>query len=88
MTINQINLKISYDTEADAVYVYMAEIKEGDVASTFTLDDESGDLSYDINVDVNKDSQVLGFEILYASKHLPESLMDIIRGDKGYEDVP
>jgi uncharacterized protein YuzE len=79
MTTTQINLKVSYDSEVDAAYIFLKEIKKGEATNTFTLDDESGELIYDINVDLDKDLKLLGFEILDASKRLPKEIMDEIR---------
>lgn len=59
-------MKIEFDKEADAAYVYFKEIGNGEVAETITLNDS-------VNVDLDREGKVLGIEILDASEHLPSS---------------
>ncbi len=59
-------MRIEFDKEADAAYVYFKEIGNGEVVETITLNDS-------INVDLDKSGKVLGIEILDASEHLPSS---------------
>ena len=59
-------MKIEYDKEADAAYVYFKEIAEGEVTQTISLNDC-------VNVDLDKDGRTLGIEILDASRNLPRS---------------
>lgn len=59
-------MKMEFDKEADAAYVYFKEIGNGEVAETISLNDS-------VNIDLDKDGKVLGIEILDASKHLPSS---------------
>jgi uncharacterized protein YuzE len=60
-------MKIEFDKDADAVYIYFKEIKEGEVAQTISLNDS-------INVDLDAEGRTIGIEILNASKNLPASL--------------
>ena len=57
-------MKIEYDKEADAAYIYFKEIEEGEIAQTISLNDS-------VNVDLDKENRTLGIEILDASKNLP-----------------
>ena len=59
-------MKITYDTEADAAYVYFKEILKGEVTQTISLNDN-------INVDLDKDGKTVGIETLEASKNLPKN---------------
>ncbi len=59
-------MRIEFDKEADAAYIYFKEIENGEVAETITLNDS-------MNVDLDKEGKVLGIEILDASEHLPSS---------------
>jgi len=59
-------MRIEFDKEADAAYIYFKEIGNGEVAETITLNDS-------VNVDLDKNGKVLGIEILDASEHLPSS---------------
>jgi len=59
-------MKISYDKDADAAYVYIKdEIKEGEVSKTVPVTDE-------IIVDFDANKKLLGLEILKASSFLPK----------------
>ncbi|VVB83812.1 Uncharacterised protein [uncultured archaeon] len=57
-------MKLTYDKEADAVYIYLKEISEGEVSQTISLNES-------INIDLSSERKVLGIEILNASKNLP-----------------
>ena len=57
-------MKIEYDKDADAAYIYFKEISEGEVVQTISLNDS-------VNIDLDKDGRTLGIEILDASKNLP-----------------
>ncbi len=57
-------MKIEYDKEADAAYIYFKEIEEGEVAQTISLNDS-------VNIDLDKEGWTLGIEILDADKNLP-----------------
>ncbi|MFH1325296.1 MAG: DUF2283 domain-containing protein [archaeon] len=61
-------MKITFDKEADASYVYFKDISESEVAKTISLNDS-------INIDLDKDGKTLGIEILDASKNLPHNFM-------------
>lgn len=61
-------MKIEFDREADAAYIYFTNISEGEAVKTISLNDS-------INVDLDKDGKTLGIEILDATKNLPKNFM-------------
>ncbi len=57
-------MKITYDKEADAAYIYLeGSIEDGEAKKTVELNDN-------IIVDFDKEGKLLGIEILNASKIL------------------
>jgi uncharacterized protein YuzE len=61
-------MKITYDSEADAVYFYFKEITSGEVTNTISLNNN-------LNIDLDKDGVTLGIEILDATKNLPKEIL-------------
>ena len=59
-------MKIEYDREADALYILL---RDADI-------DDNLDIAEGVTVDLDANRQVIGFEILDASKQL--SLSDIV----------
>ena len=57
-------MRITFDKDADAVYIYFKEISSGEVKQTISLNDS-------VNVDLGEDGKTLGIEILDASKNMP-----------------
>jgi uncharacterized protein YuzE len=57
-------MRIEYDKDADSVYIYFKDIKEGEVVQTISLNDS-------VNIDLDADGKTSGIEILDASKNLP-----------------
>ena len=57
-------VKITLDKEADAAYIYLKEISQGEVKKTISLNDS-------LNIDLDSNNQILGIEILNASQNLP-----------------
>ncbi|MFA6064483.1 MAG: DUF2283 domain-containing protein [archaeon] len=61
-------MDINYDKEADAVYI---RLKKGTVAKTKKIDDIT-------LIDLDKTNDVLGMELLNASKRIPQkSLFEV-----------
>ena len=58
-------MKIKYDKEADAMYI---ELEEGEFSTNKKVD-------RDTIIDLDKDGNMLGIEILNASDKIPKSLM-------------
>jgi len=61
-------MKITFDKEADAAYIYFKDISEGEVKTTISLNDS-------VNIDLDTEGKTLGIEILNASKNLPQSAL-------------
>lgn len=59
-------MRIEFDKEVDAAFVYFKEITEGEVTKTISLNEN-------LNVDLDKGGKILGVEILNASKSIPKS---------------
>lgn len=61
-------MKITYDPDADAIYVLLHEAEPGP-----SLDVEDG-----VTVDLDKEGHIIGLEILGASKRLtPDELVNV-----------
>jgi uncharacterized protein YuzE len=63
------SMKITFDKEADAVYIYFKDIAEGEVAQTISLNEE-------VNIDLDVNGKTIGIEILEASKNLPPNAIN------------
>ena len=61
-------LKTTFDKEADAVYIYFKDISPGEVVKTISLNDS-------VNIDLDSENKAIGIEILEASKNLPPSAL-------------
>jgi uncharacterized protein YuzE len=57
-------MRVEYDKDADAAYIYFKDITEGEVVQTISLNES-------VNIDLDKCGRTLGIEILDASKNLP-----------------
>ena len=71
----RIPLVCTYDSEADAAYVYLEHpVPAGAVDRVVPFDLARGMF----NLDLNAAGHVLGLEILGARRHLPPALLDAI----------
>jgi len=62
-------MKLEYDKEVDAGYIYLVdEVKDGEAVKTIELDPN-------IILDFNKDGKLLGIEVLNASKVLKKEIL-------------
>ena len=61
-------MKITYDKEADAAYIYFKEVSPEEVSQTISLNDS-------VNIDLDKEGKTLGIEILDATKNLPANAL-------------
>jgi len=62
-------MKIEYDKDADAAYIYVVyPLKDGQSKKTTKVKE-------DIIVDFDKDGKLLGVEVLNASKHLDKKVI-------------
>ena len=59
-------MRIEFDKEIDAAFVYFKEISAGEVKKTISLNDS-------LNIDLDSEGRILGIEILNASKNMPTS---------------
>jgi uncharacterized protein YuzE len=67
-------MQITYDKEADAVYIYLVEIGPGEVKKTYCCDRQQvGGL---INLDFDRSNRLIGIEVLNASSKLPERFFE------------
>lgn len=66
--------RMSYDRQADAAYIYLAEgIPAGGVARTVCVDPQ--DIGGMVNLDLDHEGRIVGIEVMDASSKLPrESL--------------
>jgi len=62
-------MKITFNKEADATYIYFKDIAEGEIAKTISLNEE-------VNIDLDIDGKTIGIEILEASKNLPSNAIN------------
>jgi uncharacterized protein YuzE len=68
-------LRVTYDPEADAAYIYLVpNVQSSGVARTVPVD--GGDHPWMVNLDVDSDGQIVGVEVLDARRLLPASLLD------------
>lgn len=58
-------MKTTYDKVADAVYIYLADNKKGNVKKTVRINEN-------VLIDIGKNDEILGIEILGAKKYLNE----------------
>jgi uncharacterized protein YuzE len=60
-------MKVTYDKEADAAYIYLKKISPGEVKETIELKEN-------IVLDFNSERKLIGIEILSASKVVPKGI--------------
>ena len=70
--LSRYSMKITYDKEADALYI---EFKHGKFAKNKKLDDFT-------ILDLDKDGKILGIEFLDASKRIPKESLTEARVEK------
>ncbi len=58
-------MRMTYDKEADAAYIYLKRIVPGEVKETIELNEN-------IILDFNSQKKLIGIEILSASKVMPK----------------
>ena len=64
-------LRVTYDGRADAAYIHLKHIGNGEVFGTRDLDP----YDWDIHVDFDEGDVLLGIEVLNASRRLPAGLL-------------
>lgn len=70
-------ITVDYDKEADAAYVNFGEIGKSEVARTYLCDPKENDGM--INIDFDAKNQIIGIEILDASKKLSKEIIESAR---------
>jgi uncharacterized protein YuzE len=78
-------MRITYDRETDAAYIYLVPIADGGVARTYPCDPSEVDGM--INLDFDREGRLIGIEVLDASRKLPQAVLasscpesDVLRG--------
>jgi len=69
-------VKITYDTEADAAYIYLMPEGQGEGAIVRQVQVEDGPSESDVILDIENSKILHGIEILGASECLPSVLID------------
>ena len=68
-------MRVSYDEEADAAYIYLREIRPGEAEYTHVVEFEGQkDM---VNLDFDRDGRLIGVEVLSASRQLPPQVLTI-----------
>jgi uncharacterized protein YuzE len=65
-------IRITFDREANAAYIYLRDIEPGGAVETVTVENGPGL----INLDFDKDQRLIGVEVLAATQHLPKELLE------------
>lgn len=68
-------MRVSYDIEADAAYIYLTEIKKDGIAKTVQCTSLSDGM---INLDFSKTGILVGIEVLNAKTRLPKDLHEMM----------
>ena len=68
-------MKITYDKDADAAYIYLVDIDGGDVKQTKSVPCDGVVDFGTINFDFDRDGKIVGIEVLTASNILPVALL-------------
>ena len=66
-------IKITYDRDADASYLYLQEPGRKEVKKTYL--GNPADINGMINIDFDAEGQIIGIEVMDASKKLPKSIL-------------
>ena len=71
MNVARHPIKISYDPEVDAAYLYLSEDAHHGFTYPFVIPDIAGDIILDFDLD----NRLMGIEVLSASNVLPPALL-------------
>ena len=66
------SLRTTYDSEANAAYIYLADATPRAAGDTYVCEGLPQTVKGEINLDFDSDGRLLGIEILDADKVLPE----------------
>jgi len=68
-------MRIEYDRDVDAAYIYFQDdIAAGGASRTISVDPQA--INGMVNLDLDDDGRIVGLEVLDASKLLPQQLLD------------
>jgi len=67
-------MRTTFSKSANAVYIYLDEIKKGGVAKTHPIIIK--EMNGEVNLDFDKNEQLVGIEILGANKILPKKILN------------
>ena len=70
-------MRITYDEETDAAYIYLVPIAAGGVAQTYPCD--PSEVNGMINLDFDREGRLLGIEVLDASRKLPRAILERVQ---------
>ena len=77
MIERDVAMMTTFDVEADAVYIYLAEeISVGEVTRTVVVEDQR--VAGMVNLDFDHDGRLVGVEVVGAMDVLPQSLLDVL----------
>lgn len=66
-------MRLTHDPQADAAYIYLKDIRPGEVVDTIPCLHSA---DHSINLDYNEKGQLVGIEILGARKAIPAEALD------------
>lgn len=66
-------MKVTYDKNADAAYIYLKDIPPGGVKKTYSCD--PSEIDGMINLDFDAEGVLVGIEVLDASKKIPKEYL-------------
>ena len=68
-------MKITYDAEADCVYVhFLSDVKPKHFITGIAPEDF--DETFEMNLDIAEDGKITGIEIVFASKAFSQEMLD------------
>jgi len=70
-------MRVRYDPDADAAYIYLADIPPGGVALTVPGEDEASG----VNLDFDSEGRLVGIEIISARSMLPREFLSWLGKD-------
>jgi uncharacterized protein YuzE len=67
-------MRVTYDAEVDAAYIYLVDTPPpGSAVTTLSLD--PAEVNGEVNIDLDSAGRIIGIEVLDASRLLPEELI-------------
>ena len=71
----EVAMRITYDSETDAAYIYLVNsVRPGEAKKTYVCD--PSEMNGMINLDFDAFGRLLGIEVLCARQQLPPELLD------------